>query len=424
MGWKKENSSRKVTKAIGRCCQLVYKSGVEPSTIVKPCEFNDNQRKAIEWDDGPLMMVAGRGSGKTLVLTHRIVLLLEQSDGDYYKILVLTFTNKTAAEIRSRITELLPNSEERIKVTTYHSFAADILRQHGHHINIKPDFTILPHHADRIAVLDDAIWAVSNGKSSRSSREILPLMTQLVEYNISPEQSIHFLKGKFGDAKLLASIYANYRSLMIKSNILDYPAIIVETLELFKKLPAIKKLIYTIYPYVCVDECQKLNYGQFKVLRYVVNPETKNIFVVADKSQITYQWNGTNSNLLRDWNSEFGMNMMLLPDNYRCPPEIVECANKLISNSTVNYGNVALPIAHRSTKATQVVRVDNFSHFNGEMKWVVEDIKKQKSKSRGSFVVLARTNRLLTTAVEALDRSGVGGFMGVHNLEFDSEPMK
>ncbi len=391
---------------------------------MKPCEFNDNQRKAIEWGDGPLMVVAGRGSGKTLVLTHRIVRLLEQSHGDNYKILVLTFTNKTAAEIRSRITELLPNSEQRIKVTTYHSFAADLLRQHGHHINIKPDFTILPYYADRIAVMDDAILAVSNGKINRSSSDILPLMTQLVDYNISPEQSIHFLEGKFSDAELLASIYATYRSLMNKSNMLDYPTIIAETLELFKKLPVITKLIYSIYPHVCVDECQKFNYGQFEVLRNVVNPETKNLFIAADSSQIIYQWNGVNSNLPRDLNSEFGMNVILLPDNYRCPPEIVECANKLISNSTVNYGNIGLSIARRSTKITQIVRVQNFSNFNEEVKWVAEDIMKQQSKSHGSFVVLARTNRLLTTAVEALNRSGVGGFTGVQKLEFDSEPMK
>ena len=241
-------------------------------------EFNDNQRKAIEWDDGPLMVEAGPGSGKTLVLTHRIVRMLEQSPRDNYKFLVLTFTNKTAAEIRIRITELLPNSEERIKVTTYHSFATGILRQHGHHINIKPDFTILPNYADRIAVLDAAIWAVSNGKTSCSSSEIIPLMIQLVEYNISPEQSIHFLKGKFYEAKLLASIYANYRSLMIKSNMLDHPAIIAETLELFKKLPVLKKLIYTIYPYVCVDECQDINYGQYDVLRNIVN-QRRRIFL-------------------------------------------------------------------------------------------------------------------------------------------------
>ena len=424
MGWMKDHSNRRVTKAIGRYSQLVHKFGVEPPTIVKPNEFNDNQCKAIEWDDGPLMVVAGSGSGKTLVLTHRIVRLLEQSPRDNYKFLVLTFTNKTAAEIRRRITELLPNSEERIKVTTYHSFAADILRQHGHHINIKPDFTILPYYADRIAVMDDAILAISNGKINRSSSDILPLMTQLVDYNISPEQSIHFLEGKFSDTELLASIYATYRSLMIKSNMLDYPAIIAETLELFKKLPVLKKLIYTIYPYVCVDECQDINYAQYDVLRNIVNPETKNLFIVADKSQIDNQWDGTNSNLLQYLNSEFGINVMLLPDNYRCPIEIVECANKLISNSTAYFGNVGLPIASRPTKSTQVVRVEKFSDFNEEVKWIAEDIMKRKSKSPGSFVVFARTNRLLTTAVEALDRSGVGGLMGVQKLEFDSDPMK
>ena len=391
---------------------------------MKHYEFNGNQRKAIEWDDGPLLVIAGPGSGKTLVLTHRIARLLEQSLKDYYKILGLTFTNKAAAEMRSRIIELMPNSEQRIKLTTYHSFAVDVLRQHGHHINIKPDFTILPQRADRLALLDEAIWTESNGKTSRSSSGILPLMTQLVDYNISPEQSIKYLKGNFNDAEVLARIYANYRSIMIKSNTLDFPTIIAETLELFKKLPAIKKLIYSVYPYVCVDECQDTNYGQYEILRNIVNPQTKNIFVVADENQSINQWNGADPDILRDLYSNFSMKVVQLPENYRCPPEVVECANKLISNNTANFGSISLPSACRSAKATQVVRVENFTDFNEEVKWVAEDIMKQQSKSHGSFVVLARTNRLLTTAVEALDRSGVGGFMGVQKMEFDSEPMK
>ena len=391
---------------------------------MKHYEFNENQRKAIEWDDGPLLVVAGPGSGKTLVLTHRIARLLERSPRDHYKILGLTFTSKTAAEIRRRIIELLPNSEQRIKVTTYYSFAADILRQHGHHINIKPDFTILPQRADRLALLDEAIWTVSSGKTSRSSSGILSLMTQLVDYNISPEQSIEHLKGKFSDAEVLARVYENYRSLMIKTSTLDFPTIIAETLDLFNKLPIVKKMIYSVYPYVCVDECQDTNYGQYEILRNIVNPQTKNIFVVADESQTIYQWNGANPDMLRVLYSNFSMKVVQLPENYRCPPEVVECANKLISNNTASFGSVSLPSASRSAKATPIVRVEHFTDFNEEVKWVAENIMKQQSMSHGSFVVLARTNRLLTTAVEALDRSGVGGFMGLQNMEFDSEPMK
>lgn len=391
---------------------------------MKNFNFNDNQRKAIEWDDGPLLVVAGPGSGKTLVLTHRIVRLLEQSPKDNYKILGLTFTNKAAAEMRSSVTELVPNSERRIKLTTYHSYAVDILRQHGHHINIHPNFTILPQRADRLAVLDDAISATSNGRINRSSSEILSLMTQLVDNNISPEQSINILKDKFSDAELLARIYSNYRSLMIKSNTLDYPTVIAETLALFNKLPAVKKLIYIVYPYVCVDEFQDMNLVQYQFLRNVVNPKTKNIFVVADESQNIHQWNGANTNSLRNLYNNFGMKVILLPENYHCPQKIVECANKLIPNNTAIFRSVNLPSACRLTKIAQVVRVETFMNFNEEVKWVAEDILKRQSNTTNSFVVLARTNRLLAVAVEALNHYGVGGFMGVQKMEFDSEPMK
>lgn len=392
--------------------------------MISSSQFNDNQRKAMEWDKGPLLVVAGTGSGKTLVLTHRIARLIESSPNNYYKILGLTFTDKAAAEIRNRITELLPNSEQRIKLTTFHSFAVDMLRRHGHHINIKLDFTILSQDADRLAVLDDAIKAVGNGKSYRTSAELLRLVTRLVDNNVSPDQAIHILKHRFNDAELLARIYANYRSLMIESNVLDFPTLIAETLDLFKKCPAIKKLIYPVYRYVCVDEFQDINFGQYKLLQNLVNPETKNIFVMADENQIIHQWNGASSERLQKLYKNFSMEITLLPENYRCPPKVVELANKLIFKRNTNFRYTGLPSPRNPSNSQPMVQVENFSAFNEEVYWVARDISKRQSNSPGSFVVLARTNKLLASAVDALKDIGVEGFLGARKIEFDSESMK
>ena len=105
--------------------------------------LNENQRTAVEWNDGALLVLAGPGSGKTRVLTFRIARLIESTPGKHFRILALTFTNAAAAEMRDRISLLVPNAEQRAVLTTFHSFAADLLRQHGHHIGLRPDFTLM-----------------------------------------------------------------------------------------------------------------------------------------------------------------------------------------------------------------------------------------------------------------------------------------
>lgn len=123
--------------------------------------MNENQLNAVSWNDGPLLVLAGPGSGKTRVLTYRIARILDESPGERFKILGITFTNKAAAEMRTRLDVLLKTGKERALLTTFHSFAAEILRQHGHHIGLRPDFTILVEQADREAVVGEALQSLS-----------------------------------------------------------------------------------------------------------------------------------------------------------------------------------------------------------------------------------------------------------------------
>ena len=186
--------------------------------------LNANQLNAVNWGEGPLLVCAGPGSGKTTFVTYRIVRLIEGSEGESFRILGLTFTNKAVAEMRKRVRDLVPNSDERITLTTFHSFSAAILRQHGHHIGISPDFTVLSQETERMAVLDKAIAkAEMTNSEGYTSKRLLPLVTTLTDQNIAIEKAAEVLQEKIPDsAQHIGKIYKYYRQLMIENNELDY----------------------------------------------------------------------------------------------------------------------------------------------------------------------------------------------------------
>lgn len=171
--------------------------------------LNENQLKAVNWNEGPLLVLAGPGSGKTRVLTYRIARIIEETADKHFRLLGLTFTNKAAAEMRERIEALVPNAGERTLITTFHSFSADLLRQHGHHLGLRPDFTILAQPADRESVLDEAIERAreEHGEIDYRGERLMPLVTRLLDYGVTAEGAIEFLqKSNVNGAELIGLI--------------------------------------------------------------------------------------------------------------------------------------------------------------------------------------------------------------------------
>ena len=152
--------------------------------------LNENQRAAVEWRGGPILVLAGPGSGKTRVLTMRVAKLLLDSPGDRFRVLGLTFTTKAAAEMRTRVDEMVSEARERALLTTFHSFSADILRQHGSHIGIEPDFVILNQDADREGALLDAIKRLQKRgiEASEADVRLLPMIDKLLEKCVAEEE--------------------------------------------------------------------------------------------------------------------------------------------------------------------------------------------------------------------------------------------
>ena len=389
--------------------------------------LNDNQCKAVQWGEGPLLVLAGPGSGKTRVLTYRISRLIADTPEKHFRILGLTFTNKAAAEMRERVEGLVPNARERVLLTTFHSFCADVLRQHGHHIGLRPDFTILGQAADRQGLLDDAIATVTKEKNQTpyTGERLLPLITRLLDLGIGATEAGVFLRSrKLKEPEVIGSIYAAYREQMIEKNALDFGALIAETLRLMEEQTAVKKLIQRVYSYICVDEFQDTNLSQYRVLSYLVNPITKNLFVVADDDQIIYQWNGANPERLKSLRNDFGMTVLQLPENYRCPAEVIAIANELIEYNLNRSPEKKRLTAHKSAMKKSPVSLREFDDLDEEIDWVASDIKRRGKNAWGKCAVLARTRRLLDQMIIALKNHEVPGYLAMRKDEFECPAMQ
>ena len=386
--------------------------------------LNDNQRLAVEWGEGPLLVLAGPGSGKTRVLTCRIARLIETSPNQRYKILGLTFTNKAAAEMRERIEQLVPDSSARTLLTTFHSFCADLLRQHGHHLGLRPDFTILAQPEDCEAVLEEAIGQVAASDDYRAER-LMPLIARLLDLNVDAAQARERLEQSgTDDSERLAHIYEVYRQKLIQKNRLDFGALLAEALRLLETHAGVRKQVHRIYPFICVDEFQDTNLAQHRVLRQLVNPKTRNLFVVADDDQIIYQWNGASPERLKELREEFEMAVVQLPENYRCPAAVIEIANKLIANNLGRSTNKELLVAHKAEIESNPISLEQFDTLDDEATWVATSISIRPASDRAKCAILARTRKVLDVFIHALDEAGVSGFLSVRKNEFLTPPMQ
>jgi DNA helicase-2/ATP-dependent DNA helicase PcrA len=388
--------------------------------------LNDIQGEAVKWADGPLLVLAGPGSGKTRVLTYRIARIIESTLGQHFRILGLTFTNKAAAEMRERIASLVPNAGERILLTTFHSFAGDILRQHGHLIGLRPDFTILSQDTDRAGVLDEAITEAGlEDELGAAGERLLPVVTRLLDQAADEVTAPTVLAAiNAREPKAVATAYLAYRRRMIARNSMDFGCLIAESLRLLREKPAVRRQIQRIYRYICIDEFQDTNKSQYDLLNLIVNDQTKNLFVVADDDQIIYQWNGASPERLQALRTDFGMEVLQLPENYRCPPAVIDLANRLIAYNINRSTNKQALRALKQPSNTDPVRLRAFEAFDQEAAWIADDIASRDPSDRARCVVLARARKLLEEILIKLAERGVPAYLAVRKDDWATSPIR
>lgn len=387
--------------------------------------LNENQRQAIGWSEGPLLVLAGPGSGKTRVLTYRIARLLAESSDDRFRILGITFTTKAAAEMRNRLDTLVRDGRERALLTTFHSFAAEILRQHGSHVGLRPDFTILAQPADREAVFAEAVRASVHSELQEDfpAGRLLPAIDRLLDEGVSPKDAYDFLAPN-PSAAVLASVYAKYEEILLGEHQLDFGMLLVVALRLLRTKPAVAKQLRRVYRHICVDEFQDTNAAQYNFLLELVPAENPNLFIVADDDQIIYQWNGADPKRLREIRDLFSMDVIQLPQNYRCPKEVVTLANLLIKHNDDRTPGKKDLTSHKPAAGEGIVRLIPFPDPVLEVAWIRQDILARSERERPECVVLARTRKLLEATVKDFQEAGLPAYIAVRKTEFQSPPLR
>ena len=376
--------------------------------------LNENQRRAVAWDQGPLLVLAGPGSGKTGVLTLRVARLLEENESA--SVLALTFTNKAATEMRERVDDLLGERADRAQLCTFHSFATDVLSQHGSHLGIRSDFRHVVRDEDRLAILEDVIDELDDDLP-RDRKGLLQLIDRLFAEAYAGEGESSSLAAT---PAWLPPLYRRYCDALIEANRLDFGSLLSLAARLLTDKPTVARVARLAWTHICVDEFQDTNRAQYELLRLIAPARNHNLFVVADDDQIIYQWNGASPERLQDLRRDYDLDTAQLPESYRCPPAIVSLANRLIAHNTRRIAERSIRAVHDPQQAyAEEVRYDVFASPRDEAEFVGRDIR-ERGLTPSDCVVLGRTKRLVQDAADGLLSAGHDAYVPVKKGEFDS----
>ena len=388
-------------------------------------KLNSNQAAAANWQSGPLLVLAGPGSGKTATLTARVARLLESSAGESFRILCLTFTRKAATEMRERLLLLAPDSRARVLLATFHSFGTDILRQHGSHFGLTPEFEIIEE-PERLALVKSLLAMRAEELTRFVSAEKALTALDFLFRNVTPDSAVPSLLKDPEMGQQLQILFSAYKERLKQQNSLDYAAILYFCEELLRERPRITKQLQTVYRFVCVDEFQDTNTAQYRVMRALAPERNSNLFIVGDDDQIIYQWNGASPSRVKELESHYDLTIIQLPENYRCPAEVVNLANALIAhNSDRTMGKQPL-LPMKPQSDGNPVEIMAFEGEEEEASWVAEQVKSrlESGVAPRELVVLARNTKLLERVQRALSAISVPSHVQRRKSQFESAPLR
>ena len=388
-------------------------------------KLNPNQSAAAQWNEGPLLVLAGPGSGKTATLTARVARLIEQGQDESFRILCLTFTRKAAAEMRERLLNLVPNAKDRVLLTTFHSFATDILRQHGSHFGFSPDFEILEE-AERVGIVKSALEEKAGEFTKFVSAEKALTAIDFLLRNVIPDDKVPTLLKDAEAGQQLQLLFARYKELLKQQNCLDYGAILYFCEELLRERPRVSKQLRTVYRYICVDEFQDTNVAQFRMLRAIAPDKDANVFIVGDDDQVIYQWNGASPRRVKELEQHYDLTTIQLPENYRCPPEVVALANALIVHNGERSPDKKPLLSMKAGTGANPIELLSFDDDQKEASGIAERVaaRLQSGTCPSDIVVLARATKLLERVQQALGALSVPSHVQRRKSQFESAPLR
>lgn len=294
--------------------------------------LNDRQREAVLCTEGPLLILAGAGSGKTRVITHRIAWLIEDKGVNPWNIMAITFTNKAAGEMRERVDELVGFGSESIRVSTFHSSCVKILRRHIDKIGYDNNFTIYDTD-DQKTVMKEIFKRLNVDTKTIKERSVLSAISSAKNEMISPERFKKEAGDNYGQQRI-AKMYQEYQEQLRKNNALDFDDLLVKAVELFESCPEVLDHYQERFKYIMIDEYQDTNTVQFRFVSLLAS-KYKNLCVVGDDDQSIYKFRGANIENILNFEKVFpDTRVIKLEQNYRSMGNILKAANSVIKNNT------------------------------------------------------------------------------------------
>lgn len=295
--------------------------------------LNPQQQKAVQTTNGPLLLMAGAGSGKTRVLTHRIAYLLGEKGVAPWNVLAITFTNKAAREMRERIDTLVGPEAEDIWISTFHSMCVRILRRDIDRIGINRNFTILDS-GDQLTVVKKIMKERNIDPKKFEPRSILAGISNAKNELLSADKYAKKITIADPYEKLTSDVYTEYQKRLLKNNSLDFDDLIMTTIQLFERVPEVLEFYQRKFQYIHVDEYQDTNKAQYLLVKHLA-ARFKNLCVVGDSDQSIYRWRGADiSNILSFEKDYENAQVILLEQNYRSSQNILNAANAVIERNT------------------------------------------------------------------------------------------
>lgn len=358
--------------------------------------LNEQQKRAVTYTGGPLLVLAGAGSGKTKVLTHRVAYFIEKSWVKPENCLLLTFTNKAAAEMKQRILTLANGNAPL--ATTFHSFCAKVLRVDGKYIGIPVGFTIYDE-GDQKDLIKQILESLEINTAQYNPAAILNGISEAKNQMISPGEYPDFVRGEWQE--VVAKVYVEYEKALKENGALDFDDLLIKTVQLFKEVPEVLANWQKKLTHIFVDEWQDTNKIQYVLTKLLVG-KRKNITAVGDASQSIYSWRGADfrniNYLIRDYPD---IKIINLEQNYRSTQNILDAANLVISKNTTH------PILKLWTEKTAGAKIRLYTAKNGfdEADFVVDEINHLGKFS--DVAVLYRTNAQSRVLEEAFLHAGI-----------------
>ena len=351
--------------------------------------LNPPQREAVAQTEGPVLILAGAGSGKTRALTHRIAYLMDEKGVNPWNILAITFTNKAAQEMRERVDKLVGFGSESIWVSTFHSACVRILRRHIDNLGYDTNFTIYDTD-DQKSLMKDVCRKMNIDTKIYKERSLLAQISHAKDELLTPDDMEMKAAGDY-NMKKVASVYREYQAALRKNNALDFDDLIVKTVELFEKCGAVLEYYQERFKYIMVDEYQDTNTAQFKFISLLAQ-RYQNLCVVGDDDQSIYKFRGANIGNILGFEHVFpDARVIRLEQNYRSTRNILNAANQVIANNTERKAKTLWTENEEGSK----VHFRQFLNAYEEAEYVAGEIGKLKRNGLGNYrdcAILYRTN--------------------------------